>query len=286
MASNQRKFCNHNPPSTPQTSTLRGRGYVAVVDGRLSGLIRKSSPVRTISLSSEIDPTRIPSDAIYRRELLRKSNDEPLSMNSTEKLRRLREVYDPELTARLPNSLILAAHNKLSSHDIAAFGKALEEGGNSDLPYFFYGSAMFPAVIKQIANLPGDLRSIIHRMTPGLLIGYTRHAVCGKQSFPAIIPSGSSKTSVTGMICFGIKDMARPRIHAFESGMFELRRVSVLLEVHEDKTKEIECGVYIWKGQLANLEPLEEKEWTLRDLMESTWHLGNLERFEQEDRLL
>jgi hypothetical protein len=282
-------FCDDKPISSSQAklwqrSAVRGKGYVAAVDGHLSGLIEQQIPVRKVQLSAEIDPARIPSDAVYKEQLsLKANNHNHLTIPALSE--KIRKVYDPEIAALLPNSLVFAAKNRISSDQKNAFSKELKNGGGSSLPYFFYGSAMFPAIIKQIAAMPGDLRAISSRMTPGLLTGYNRHAVRGAQ-FPAIVQSGTLDTSVNGMVVFGIKDAARPRIHAFEGGMFQLRKIEVAVEYEEGTLHSIECGVYVWKRNLRDLVPVEEKEWNLMDLMNSEWHLANLKRFESEEKLL
>jgi hypothetical protein len=241
--------------------------------------------IRKAQLSAEIDPDQIPSDAVYKESLSFKLNSQ-FQFTRPALLQKIREVYDPALADILPNSLLLAARNKISCDQMNAFGTELGDEGDSDLPYFFYGSAMFPVIVKHIANMTGDLRSIASRMTPGLLTGYSRHAVRGGQSFPAIVQSGTLDTSVNGMVVFGIKDAARPRIHAFEGGMFQLRKMKVAVEIEEEKVHAIECGVYVWKGDTEELVPVEEREWSLGDLMESQWHLKNLSKYERDERLL
>jgi gamma-glutamylcyclotransferase (GGCT)/AIG2-like uncharacterized protein YtfP len=283
-------FCNDytaKPPSPLQSiSTIRGKGYVAAVDGHLSGLVKSREPfVRACLLSPEYNPAKIPSDADYKRNLMERDGGEHQPTNNAETLQKIKNVYDSVLAEKLPNSLILAAQNKISSDEMHAFGEKLEREGNSNLPFFFYGSAMFPSIVKQIANLHGDLRRVASQMTPALLTGYTRHAVRGKQSFPAIIASGSLASTVNGMVVFGIEDKARKSIHRFEGGMFDLRKCSVVVDI-DGEVGEIECGVYIWNGDKEKMVPIQEREWSLRDLIESEWHLGNMKAFREEEMIL
>ncbi|OCL07805.1 hypothetical protein AOQ84DRAFT_294388, partial [Glonium stellatum] len=92
------------------------------------------------------------------------------------------------------------------------------------------------------------------------------------------------RDEVHGMLVFGMLDSQRRAIHAFENGMFDLRRVDVQVELRDGSTITHEAGVYVWSQEETKLVPPEERRWSPSDLMQSEWFLANiaLARAEEE----
>jgi hypothetical protein len=278
--------CDHQLVTSSSTHRAPSRREIiqcVCVDGNLSGFNKTASRKSKRPLPAEIDPRCIPSDINYQTLLSAQESSIP----KPEFVAKLHEVYHLDEASSLPRSVLLAANNRLSEDQIVQIQRNLLDSGNNTLPYFVCGAFLFPSILLlgTRRKTKADLLQMASSMTPGLVRCYTRHAVRGR-SFPATAPSKNANDFITGMVVFGIADSERERIHVFQSGMFELRRVKAIIELAQGSLSTIECAMYVWKGSSDDLVPTEERQWKIGDLMESSWHLENLKAFENEERKL
>jgi hypothetical protein len=274
-ASDQEWDLCDRPTKTHQAPSPKELYRYRVIDGKKSGLVKPSLRANVglkSGLPVQINPELLPEDI---RQLQEDIDTEGLK-------RKLKIVHLPELDESLPHSMKISTRNRMSLQEIQEINDELEEGGNSTLPYFFYGSFMFPSVIRNISNPSLSLLEMTSRMMPAVLRGYTLHAV-RSQAYPAILPSTGMNDTVTGMLIFGIPDRARADIHRFENGMFDLRKVKGVCELDSGELESVTCAVYVWNKGMEGLVGREERLWSIRELMVSAWHLRNLETARREE---
>ena len=182
----------------------------------------------------------------------------------------------------LPESMQIALGNRFTLSQVHRFREDSELAFSHPLPYFFSGSFMFPATLRVVTK-GRSLRDIAKSMTPSTLRGYKLCAV-KRRPWPAMLPSSNPNDKVRGMVVFGMLDSQRKAIHAFENGMFDLRRVNVEIELQDGSKMTHEAGIYVWNQAESRLVPPEQKQWSPSSLMQSQWFLSNiaLARAEEE----
>jgi hypothetical protein len=189
--------------------------------------------------------------------------------------------FTSETALDLPKSFLMALQNRFSHSDIIRFREDLKLGFNNPLPYFVLGSFMFPATLRAVTT-SWTLRDLAMSMCPATVRGYQRRCVPWAQ-WPAVLPAPSEVAAeIKGMLVFGITESQRSRIHAFEGGMFDLKRVEVEVELSNGEIWKHEAGMYVWnKGEEILNGP--EKAWSPSMLMTSEWHQRNIERASAEE---
>jgi hypothetical protein len=185
--------------------------------------------------------------------------------------------------SNLPKSFLLAIHNRIA-RDQFLQPRTETLPFKQYAPLFAVGAFLFPGTVCAITERK-PLRDIAQNMTPAVLRGYQRRSVEGR-SFPALVPSSDSIVEVTGMLIFGLNNADRKAMHAFQSGMYDLSRVTVEIEL-QDSTKEFhEALAYVWNGPLAELVPLENRSWSPSDMLRGEWMSSILELVEHEEAAL
>ena len=174
----------------------------------------------------------------------------------------------------LPKSMQIALGNRFTLSQVHRFREDSELAFSHPLPYFFSGSFMFPATLRAVTK-GRSLRDIAESMTPSTLRGYKLCVVKGRP-WPAMLPSSNPNDEVKGMVVFGMLDSQRKAIHAFENGMFDLRRVNVEIELQDRSKMTHEAGIYVWNQAESQLVPPEQKQWSPSSLMQSQWFLSNI----------
>lgn len=188
------------------------------------------------------------------------------------------------LPSALPKSFLRAAANRFTKEQVEQFTADLKLGYNNPLPYFVCGSFMFPATLRAITT-GLTLGMLAANMCPATLRGFERRCVLSAE-WPAIVPAAdphAEEAVVQGMMVFGIADSQRARVHRFEGGMFDLRRVTVQMELKDGSMWNHEAGVYVWNRAESRLLPLAEKKWSPDMLLTSQWHLRVISRTAKEE---
>jgi hypothetical protein len=207
------------------------------------------------------------------------------SISKTEHLKQaLRKMGFSSPPKSLPTSFLLATSQQFSQGQIERFTSDLKLGFSNPLPYFFAGSFIFPATLRAVTN-GLTLKTIASQMCPATLHGFALRCVPWAE-WPAIVQVSGPKAEeavIHGMMVFGMPESQRARIHRFEGGMFDLRRVSVDLELADGKLAKHDAGVYIWNGSESKLVPREEKIWSPDTLLGSNWHRKNISLAAKEE---
>ncbi|KIW09184.1 uncharacterized protein PV09_00115 [Verruconis gallopava] len=190
--------------------------------------------------------------------------------------------FEPGEEKVLPPSLLLASRNKIPYEQLLSTQKSV----NFNLPYFFYGAQVYPAVLRGTTNTRKSLEDIIQTMTPALVYGIKRHALRG-HTWPGVVCTGNQADLLSGMLAFGISDAARKWLDDFQGGSSELRTMRADFVLKDGRTCSIDCGVYVTK-ELPSLTllPHSEKIWRVSDLMRDPWHLRNLSTSMAEEEYL
>ena len=112
---------------------------------------------------------------------------------------------------------------------------------------FVYGTLLIPAVMKAVTGQ-------LFEHQPASLPGYARYIIKG-QVFPGII--AAQDKSVDGMIYNAIDEMILQRLDAFESDVYERKKVLVTLE----NNQQVPAYTYVISRQHEYL--LTDKSWDL-----------------------
>lgn len=167
----------------------------------------------------------------------------------------------------MPASMQLALKNRLSTQHILDIERLT--GTSDEMPYLFYGSTAFPSMLSKVIG-EKDVKVLASRMTSASICGVKRFAVRGKP-YPALVKTHRTYHKVSGMLVFGIHDVQRDRIAAFEGQRFELESVYVTFENTDGCSAGAMAGVYYWNGDSSALVSEEEHVWQPEDLLRSEW---------------
>ena len=228
----------------------------------------------------QISPRGNPGEETYKEQQPHPATNASKAVFALEQgIRHIGFQSSPEF---LPKSMQIALGNRFTLSQVHRFREDSELAFSHPLPYFFSGSFMFPATLRAVTK-GRSLRDIAESMTPSTLRGYKLCAV-KRRPWPAMLPSSSPNDEVKGMVVFGMLDSQRKAIHAFENGMFDLRRVNVEIELQDGSKMTHEAGIYVWNQSESLLVPPEQKQWSPSSLMQSQWFLSNitLARAEEE----
>ena len=180
----------------------------------------------------------------------------------------------------LPEAYAFALSNHLTAETISKLSSTAHKP-----PLFVYGSLMLPSLLARIINSPLSPSELALQMTPAVLHGYSRHAVRYADYPAVVVDHASASTStptatttlrapsqVTGFLVFGLTPSQRKSIDRFESGLYNLTRAKVEIELLGDRGSsktEVEAEVYVWGGDRDDLLEAEEKSWSFEAFLGS-----------------
>jgi serine/threonine protein kinase len=203
---------------------------------------------------------------------------------------------------KLPKSMVIAMKNRFTHEQILQLTSNVELPGRStrslssrELPLFFYGDCMFPAIIyaetKSVISSDASCRtllSIATNMTPAILRGYTRYR-CDEDAFytvgPTICFTNSVEDMVRGMVVFSMHDPQRRRMHQYMCGIEEPRKELVQIELRDGQTLEQEVLVYVWNQDLAMLTSYN-RDWQPIELLGNEWYEEKIGPIEEDEKAL
>ena len=177
----------------------------------------------------------------------------------------------PEAPSGLPKSFQLALQNRFTREELEGSQRAANSVRQVALPLFFAGAFMLPATVAAVTGI--DLPSAIKRMIPAVLKSYRRHAV-DSHSWPALYPSANNTYEVLGMMLFATNHLQRQRLHQFQAGLLERSRAVDVLAKDGLRVSH-EALIYVWNMPSSMLEPIEQKAWSLSDMLRSEWLHGS-----------
>ncbi|KAL9101427.1 MAG: hypothetical protein Q9187_009248, partial [Circinaria calcarea] len=198
-------------------------------------------------------------------------------------------------TISLPPSYTLALSNHVTAKTLST--SSASSPTSPQPPLFVYGSLMLPSLLARIINAPVPASRLALQMTPAILRGHARCAV-READYPAVVvmDAGGSGGGVSGFLVLGLTRSQRENIHHFESGLYDLTRVTVEVEVLDDeasgtgnneqgeiggnageerevpKRKEkiqVAAEAYVWGGDRSELVESVEKAWTFEGFLAS-----------------
>lgn len=120
---------------------------------------------------------------------------------------------------------------------------------------------MFPNLISTVTRNV-DVDSIIKNLTPAVLSGHQRYAIKWAD-FPAVLRSDQPNDAVEGMLMFGLNQMEKEHLHAYESGLYTVEVAFVRIELFDGRIVNLDADVYIWNGTRDDLVEVEERVWSV-----------------------
>jgi hypothetical protein len=171
-----------------------------------------------------------------------------------------------ERPEELPKPLQIAMANRLAKWQVERLASQRHR------PFFFVGTWIFPAGAWALTFGIGwmSLQDIANSMTLATLRGYNRHAV-KSQNRPALYPGSSVHSAAKGMILFGLHEYHQT-IHELQGGMYDRKKEIVEIELADSSSMQVEVDVYVWNGEVSELFPLTEKDWSPMDFLNSPFY--------------
>jgi hypothetical protein len=120
-----------------------------------------------------------------------------------------------------------------------------------------------------------NIEGLVRHMTPATLHGYNRFcpdASEGLSSIPTVKATGSTADEVHGMLIFGWHDSHSQGSRKYESKHEHNVEESVVLELQDGNTMEVEATVRVWNEEVAETLTPYARTWEPHDMLRGEWY--------------